>query len=172
MSNEVVRHIHRYAKAMYVMVSIPEANLENIYQSPIILGCFKSKEEAKAAWKARTSDYKSIRAKTVHVYYFNLQTDVPEIPETVFFCGTYSVSEYGGKLHFDLIPLDSYSNIESYNNVMEWVETLHPISFRECCERSDGFQTFYASNESFCIKSPVNKLVMISIPFTDIAKKL
>ena len=166
MENKVIRHIHRYAKPMYVMVSIPEANIENIYKSPIVLGCFKSKEDARAAWKARTSEYKSIKAKTVHVYYFNLQTDTPEIPETVFFCGTYRVTEYSGKLKFVFLPQDSYPDIESYNNVMKWVENLRPLSIRECCERSEGWQVFYASNESFCMKCPVNKLVMISVLLT------
>lgn len=100
MDDKVIRHIHKYAKAMYVMVSIPEANINNIYKEPILLGCFKSKEDARTAWKSRTSEYKSIKAKTIHIYYFNLQTDVPEIPETVFFCGTYRVTEYSEKLHF------------------------------------------------------------------------
>ena len=68
MANEVIRHIHKYAKAMYVMVSVPENKEENIYESPIILGCFKTKDDAKAAWKARTPAFKSIKAKTVHVY--------------------------------------------------------------------------------------------------------
>ena len=167
MPNEVIRHIHQYAMPMYVMVSVPEVKEDNIYQSPIVLGCFKTKEDAKAAWKARTPDYKSIKAKTVHVYCFNLQTDVQEISETVFFVGSYKVSEYGGELHFAFIPGDSYADIESYHNVREWLNTQPTISFREFCEKSNGWETFYASNELFCIECPVGKLVNISVPFTD-----
>ncbi len=168
MENEVIRHIHKYAMPMYVMVSVPESKEENIYQSPIVLGCFKTKEDARAAWKARTPEYKSIKAKTVHVYYFDLQTDVQEIPETVFFCGTYKVSKRGGKLHFGFTFKDSYPDIESYYNVLEWLKTLPTISFREFCERSNGWETFYASNELFCVECPVNKLVNITVPLTDV----
>ena len=81
METKIIRHIHKCAKAMYVMVSIPEANTENIFKPPIVLGVFKSKEDARTAWKARTSEYKSVKAKTVHIYYFDFQTDVPEIPK-------------------------------------------------------------------------------------------
>lgn len=165
----MIRYIHKYAKAMYVMVSIPENKRDNVYASPIILGCFKTKDDAKLAWKSRTPEYKSIKAKTVHIYYFNLQTDVPEIPETVFFCGTYQVSEYSGTLHFVFTPSDSYSDIESYYNVLEWVNSQHPTSFRDSCERSNGWQTFYVSNELFCIECPVNRLVSIAVPLTDVA---
>jgi len=169
MEGEVIRHIHKYAKAMYVMVSVPEAKEENIYVSPIILGCFKTKDDARAAWKARTPEYKSIKAKTVHVYYFDLQTDVPEIPETVFFCGNYSVTEYGEKLDFSFVPVEGYPDIESYYNELEWVDSLPTISKREFCERSDGWATFYASNSLFCVECPVNRLVNIPLPFTDTA---
>ena len=157
---------------MYVMVSIPEKKEDNIYQSPIILGCFKTKDDAKTAWKSRTAEFKAIKAKTVHIYYFDLQTDVPVIPETIFFCGSYYVSEYGGELHFNFTPSGSYSDIESYHNLIEWINTQNTISFREFCERSDGWQTFYASNSLFCIECPVNKLVNIAVPFTDVASAL
>ena len=169
MENEAIRHIHKYALPMYVMVSVPEVKEENIYQSPIILGCFKTKEDARAAWKARTPEYKSIKAKTVHVYYFDLQTDVQEIPENVFFCGTYKVSKRGGKLHFGFTFKDSYPDIESYYNVLEWLKTLPMISFREFCESSNGWETFYASNELFCVECSVGKLVNIAVPLTDVA---
>ena len=169
MKNEVIRHIHKYALPMYVMVSVPEVKEENIYQLPIILGCFKTKEDAKAAWKARTPVYKSIKAKTVHVYYFDLQTDVQEIPENIFFCGSYEVSEYGEELHFAFVPGNSYPNIESYYNLRAWLDTQPAISFRERCEKSNGWETFYASNELFCIECPVGKLVNITVPLTDVA---
>lgn len=169
MDNEVIRHIHKYAMPMYVMVSIPENKEENIYKSPTILGCFKSKEAAQTAWKARTPEYKSIRAKTVHIYCFNLQTDVQEIPETVFFCGNYHVSKYAGKLDFCFIPSYSYADIESYYNVREWLNTQSPISFRELCKRSKGWRTFYADSSSFCIKCPADKLVNVEVPLTDVA---
>ena len=170
MENEHIRHKHKYAFPMYVMVSVPEIKEENIYQLPIILGCFKTKEDAKAAWKARTPDYKSIKAKTVHVYYFDLRTDEEKIPEIIFFCGSYTVSKYGGELHFVFTPSSgSYSDIESYYNMREWLDTKHPIYFREFCERSNGWQTFYASNEMFCIECPAGKLVNIPVPFTDVA---
>lgn len=169
MDNEVIRHIHKYTKAMYVMVFVPENKEENIYESPIILGCFETKDDAKTAWKSRTPEYKSIKAKTVHIYYFDLQTDVPEIPETVFFCGTYHVSEYDEVLHFDFLPDNGYSDIESYNNALEYVNSLHPLSFRDFCEKSNGWETFYVSNELFCIECPVNRLVSIAVPLTDVA---
>lgn len=169
MGSEAVRHIHKYAKAMYVMVSVPENKVENIYESPIILGCYKTKDDAKAAWKARTPGFKSIKAKTVHVYYFDLQSDVQEIPEKVFFCGSYKVTEYSEELHFDFIPNDGYPDIESHNNVLEWVNSLHPLSCRDFCEQSNGWQTFYASNEMFCIECPVNRLVNIPVPLIDVA---
>ncbi|MBQ2667005.1 MAG: hypothetical protein IJF56_00070 [Clostridia bacterium] len=169
MANEVIRHIHKYAKAMYVMVSVPENKEENIYESPIILGCFKTKDDAKAAWKARTPAFKSIKAKTVHVYYFALQTDVQEIPEIVFLCGSYTVTEYNEALHFDFVPNDGYPDIESHYNVLDWVNSLHPLSCRDFCGKSNGWQTFYASNEMFCIECPVNRLVNIPVPLTDVA---
>lgn len=171
MENEVIRHIHKYAKKMYVMVSVPENKEDNVYKSPIILGCFKTKDDAKAAWKSRTPEYKSIKAKTVHIYCFNLQTDVPEIPEAVFFCGTYHVSASynSGELRFDFLPSDSYPDIESHLNILEWVNSQHPISFRELCEQTNRWKTFYASNEMFCIECPVNKLVNIAVPLTDVA---
>ena len=169
MLNEVIRHIHKYAMPMYVMVSVPEIKEDNIYQSPVILGCFKTKEDAKAAWKARTPNYKSIKAKTVHIYYFNLQTDVQEIPENVFFVGSYEVSKYGGELHFWFTPSDSYADIESYYNVCEWLNAQPTrLTFREFCEKSNGWETFYASNQLFCIECPVGKLVNISVPLTDV----
>lgn len=169
MENEVIRHMQKYAKAMYVMVSIPENKEENIYVSPRILGCFKTKADAKAAWKARTPEFKSIKAKSVHVYYFDLQTDVPEIPETVFFCGSYKVTKYSGELHFSFIPDNGYPDIESYYNVLEWVNSLHPLSCREFCAGSNGWETFYASNELFCVECPVNMLVNIAVPLKDVA---
>ena len=156
---------------MCVMVSVPEVKEDNIYQSPIVLGCFKTKEDAKAAWKARTPDYKSIKAKTVHIYYFNLQTDVQEIPEKVFFRGSYTVSERGGELHFAFIPSNSYVDLKSYYNVCEWLNKQPAISFREFCENSNGWETFYASNELFYIECSVGKLVNISIPLTDVASR-
>ena len=171
MENEVIRHIHKHAMAMYVMFSVPEAKEENIYKSPIILGCFKTKDDAKAAWKARTPEYKQIKAKTVRTYYFNLQTDVPEIPETVFFVGYYRVSFRSGELHLHLTPADSYVDIESYNNLREWLKTQNTRSFRELCERSGGWETFYASNEGFCVECPVNKLVKIEVPLADVDYK-
>ena len=170
MENEVILHIHKYAKAMYVMVSVPENKEENIYESPIILGCFKTKDDAKAAWKVRTPEFKSIKAKTVHVYYFDLQTDVQEIPETVFFCGSYKVTKYNEKLHFDFTPNAGYPDIESHYNVLEWINSSqHVIFCREACQRSNGWQTFYASNQMFCIECPVNRLVNIPVPLTDVA---
>lgn len=169
MEHEVSRYIHKYVQAMYVMVSIPENKEDNVYKSPIILGCFTTKDNAKAAWKSRTPEYKSIKAKTVHIYYFDLQTDVLEIPEIVFFCGTYHVSEYSGELHFDFIPDNGYPDIESHYNVLEWVNSLHPLTFRDLCNKSNGWETFYASNELFCIECPVNKLVNIVVPLTDVA---
>ena len=169
MQNEVILRVHKYVIPMYVMVSVPEVKEENIYQPPIILGCFKTREDAKAAWKARTPEYKFIKAKTVHVYYFNLRTDVEVIPEKIFFCGSYKVSRRGGELNFSFIPdIGSYTDIESYNNVIEWLSTMHVIWFRESCERSNGWEIFYASNEMFCIECPVDKLVNIPVLFTDV----
>ena len=49
-------------QSLYVMVSIPEAKIENVFESPIILGVFDSKEAAQNAWKARTSEFKDIKA--------------------------------------------------------------------------------------------------------------
>ena len=171
MENDVIRYIHKFALPMYVMVSIPENIKENIYKSPIILGCFNTKDNAKTAWKSRTPEYKSIKAKSVRILYFNLQTDVLDMPETVFFCGSYKVSGYNdGELKFSFTPAkDSYPDIESYHNVREWLNTLNTLSFRDFCEKSNGYETFYASNEMFCIECPVNKLVNIAVPFTDMA---
>ena len=75
-----------------------------------------------------------------------------------------------GELKFSFIPAkDSYPDIESYHNVREWLNTLNTLSFRDFCEKSNGYETFYASNEMFCIECPVNKLVNIAVPFTDMA---
>ena len=162
METKIIRHIHKCAKAMYVMVSIPEANTENIFKPPTVLGVFKSKEDARTAWKARTSEYKSVKAKTVHIYYFDFQTDVPEIPKTVYFCGMYRVTKYAEKLHFSFVPQDGYADIESYNNVVEWIESKHSLSTRKWCECSHGWAVFYASNDSFCINCPVNSVCWLS----------
>ncbi len=169
MQNEVIRHIHKYALPMYVMVSVPEVKKENIYKSPVILGCFKTKEDAKVAWKARTPDYKFIKAKTVHVYCFELQTDIQKIPDNVFFCGSYKVSESGEELHFRFTPSHSYSDINSYYNVREWLDAQPTVKFREFCKNSNGWATFYASNELFCVECQVGKLVKIVVPFSDVA---
>ncbi len=39
--------------ALYVMVSIPEAKIENAFTPPTVLGVFDSRESAKNAWKQR-----------------------------------------------------------------------------------------------------------------------
>ena len=57
------------SRPLYVMVSIPEAKVENVFETPIILGVFDSKETAQNAWKARSSEFKDIKAKTIHKYY-------------------------------------------------------------------------------------------------------
>ncbi len=60
-------------------------------------------------------------------------------------------------------------NRRSYYNEQEWLRSQHPISFRDFCEGSDGWETFYASSEMFCVECPVNRLVNIAIPLTDVA---
>lgn len=167
MSDQVIRHIHKYAKAMYVMVSIPEIVPENRFKSPVVLGIFSTKEAARSAWKARTADYRIIKAKTVHIYYESLLTDDLHIPDTVYLVATYRAYKMYDNLHFVFIPSHFYPDLDSYTQLKAWLDTMPTISFRDSC-KSSGYE-FYASNEMFCVECPVDRLIMMPIPLKDVS---
>lgn len=65
---------------LYVMVSVPEAKIENVFHAPVILGVFDSKEAAQNAWKVRTPDFRDMKAKTLHKNVENFATESNELP--------------------------------------------------------------------------------------------
>ena len=154
--------------SVYVMVSIPEAKLENVYESPIILGVFDSKENARMAWKARTPDFKDIKAKTVHQYVETFITERTARPQSIYLWANYSV--YGvapeEKPEFVFMPYHAgyYERYEEYLEKKAWVRDQNPISKKEFCEKA-GF-VFYASNEDIVEKVELNRLIRIPVELT------
>ena len=162
MENAVTRQTFKYGKAMYVMVSVPEAIPENVRKEPVVLGAYLTKEDAKAAWKARSPEYKTIKARTVHVYGATLQTNASEIPETVYLTAVYNTANMGDTLDFSFYPGDLYPDMASVIHFREWRSTQETIPFRELC--ADCGWTYYASNEDICVACPVNRLMMAAVP--------
>ena len=154
---------------LYVMVSIPEANLKNIFTPPIILGVFDSKENAQNAWKKRTADFKDIKAKTIHTYYEMLSTEQLELPESVYLWATYKAyafsEEDAPNLYFIPFYNGFFETYEDYQRQKEWLKQQNPIPFKEVCEKC-GF-IFYASNEDIIEKFEINRLVRVSVKLTD-----
>lgn len=154
---------------LYMMVSIPEEKREHAYDTPYILGVFDSKEKAKAAWKARTPEFKHIKAKTVHIYYEVLSTEAETLPESVYVWAYYRVHSYSilDDIHMSLIPYTNgfFETYEQYKAKRDWLDSMHGTKTREFCE-SVGY-TFYAANDNIIEKCPLNRLVQIPVELTD-----
>lgn len=154
---------------LYVMVSIPEAKQENVYTSPIILGVFDSKESAQAAWKARSAEFKPIKAKTLHTYYEVLSTEADTIPESVYVWAAYHVYAYfeGDDPQLEFTPYNCgfFETFEQYQAKKDWLDSQPTHTWREICKDSDF--VFYAANENIIEKCPLNRLVQIPVGLTD-----
>ncbi len=155
--------------ALYVMVSIPEAKIENVFETPIILGVFDSKEAAQNAWKARPSDFKDIKAKTVHKYYETFSTERADLPQFIYMWATYLVYGYSSdeEPQFDFFPYAGgyYETYDDYLEKKAYVKAQNPISWKTVCEKSDF--VFYASNEDIIEKIEINRLVRIPVQLTE-----
>lgn len=150
---------------LYIMVSIPEAKKENVFDAPVILGVFDFKEAAQNAWKARSPEFRDIKAKTVHKYCEAFTTERTELPQFIYLWATYHVYGFSEDEapQFDFIPYNAgfYETYEEYLSKKAWVMERDPISYKEFCEKS-GF-IFYASNEDIIEKIEVNRLVRIPV---------
>ena len=155
--------------ALYVMVSIPEAKIENVFDSPIILGVFDSKETAQNAWKARTLDFKDIKTKTVHKYYETFSTERADLPQYIYLSATYYVYGFSEDEtpEFVFMPYANgyYETYDEYLEKKAWVKEQHPTSWKTFCEESEF--VFYASNEDIIEKFEINRLVKIPVQLTE-----
>ena len=155
--------------ALYVMVSVPEAKIENVFESPIILVVFDSKEAAQNAWKSRTLEFKDIKAKTVHKYYETFSSEHLELPQHIYLWATYYVYGFSEDEtpEFVFMPYANgyYETYDEYLAKKTWVKEQNPISQKSFCEDS-GF-VFYASNEDIIEKIELNRLVRIPVKLTD-----
>lgn len=156
--------------ALYVMVSIPEAKIENVFTPPIILGVFDSRESAKNAWKQRGAEFKNIKAKTLHTYYETLETESETLPDSVYLWATYQTYhltlEEKPVLAFTPYHQGFMDSYEKYEKQKEWLDSMPTKPWREICE-SSGF-TFYASNDNIIEKFEMNKLVKVQIEFDEV----
>ncbi len=157
------------SRDLYVMVSIPEEKIENVYESPIILGVFDSKESAQNAWKSRVPEFKDIKAKTVHKYYEIFSTEREDLPQYIYLWATYKVYSYseGEKPNFDFCPYACgyYETYDEYLKKKACVKEQNPISWKEFCEDSEFI--FYASNEDIIEKIEINRLVRIPVQLAE-----
>lgn len=155
--------------SLYVMVSVPEARIENVFDSPVILGVFESKEAAQAAWKARSPEFRDIKAKTVYKYVETFATERSDLPEFIYLWATYQVYGFSEeeKPEFVFMPYAAgfFETYEDYVAKKAWVMERNPISHRELCEKS-GF-VFYASNEDIVERIEINRLVRIPVEITE-----
>lgn len=155
--------------ALYVMVSIPEAKTENVFESPIILGVFDSKEAAQNAWKTRTPDFKDIKAKTVHKYCETFSAERADLPRFIYLWASYCVYSYSSdeKPQFDFCPYAGgyYETYEDYLEKKTFVKAQNTLSWKEVCDESDF--VFYASNEDIIEKFEINRLVRIPVQLTE-----
>ena len=152
-------------QSLYVMVSIPEAKIENVFESPIILGVFDSKETAMSAWNARTPEFKDIKAKNVHKYCETFSSERLELPQHIYLWATYYVygfsEDEAPEFVFTPYANGYYETYDEYLTKKAWVKEQNPISQKEFCEDS-GF-VFYASNEDIIEKTEINRLVRIPV---------
>lgn len=155
--------------SLYVMVSVPEAKIENVFDSPVILGVFDSKEAAQNAWKARTPDFRDIKAKTLHKYVETFATERNDLPQDIYLWATYYVYGFSEeeKPEFVFMPYNAgfYETYEDYLAQKARVMERKPISQKDFCEKS-GF-VFYASNEDIAEKIEINRLVRIPVEITE-----
>lgn len=155
---------------LYVMMSVPEAKLENVYAQPIILGVFDSKERAQNAWKQRSADFKDIKTKTVHTYYEVMPTEQDALPGRVYLWASYQAYAFSEdekpELVFTPYANGFFASIEDYKAKKAWLQAQNPMPWRTFCEES-GF-IFYASNENITGEFEINRLVRVPVELTDV----
>ena len=157
------------SRSLYVMVSIPEAKVENVFETPIILGVFDSKETAQNAWKARSSEFKDIKAKTVHKYCEMFLTEREDLPRYIYLWATYVVYGYSAeeKPEFVFHPhaWGYYETYDEYLKKKTWLEEQNPIWAKSFYEKQGW--VFYASNEDIIEKIEINRLVRILVQLAE-----
>lgn len=148
---------------LYIMVSIPEANKENIWCEPIVLGVFETKELAREAWKNRTKEYRDIRAKSIHIYYEKMQTTRTKAPNVLYASMVYYVEQFGKDkpLRFTFIP--SWDGF--VENEEDIVYSKDDTSRATLCKELGWI--YYCGNSLFVTKLELNKLTRINIPLYD-----
>lgn len=160
---------------LYVMVSIPEPKIENVYASPLILGVYDSKESARTAWKNRPADFKDIRAKSVHIYSEIMATELEVLPKDVWLTARYIVFQFSkdDKLQMVFYPKwdGYYASLEDYKKRMDWyleqgIDLSKALTERELCKSMQWI--FYSSNENYMEQFELNKLVRVVVPLTDV----
>lgn len=153
-------------RSMYMMVSIPACSLETVYEPPIILGVFETKELAKAAWKARPKEYRDIRAKTVHTYVEYMETYEDHLPEKVWLWAFYDAQQYpDGEFSFCCIPhyLGFLTSFECYKQLR--AERNYDPMFQQNFCKKYGFRLF-AENPDIIAEFEPNKLSRYTVPLT------
>lgn len=156
--------------ALYVMVSIPEAKMENVYTQPIMLGVFDSKESAQKAWKQRPAEFKDIKSKTVHTYCETMSTEQDALPEKVYLWANYQAYAFSEdeKPELEFTPYASgfFETYEAYAAKKAWLQAQKPIPWRTVCEES-GF-VFYASNADIVGEFELGRLVKAPVELTNV----
>ena len=154
-------------RSMYLMVSIPACSLETIYEPPVILGVFESRELAKEAWKARPKEYRDIKAKTVHTYVETMETEEESLPKKIWLWALYRAKQlWDGHVSVSCYPynngfLPSYECFErGYAELMK----MKPLPYREYC-RTSGIKLF-AENPHIIAEFEPNKLSRYTVPLT------
>ena len=154
-------------RAMYMMVSIPASSLETIYEPPIILGVFETKELAREAWKARPKEYRDIRAKTVHTYVGTMICKGDTLPEKIWLWALYRAIQCpGGDFCISCYPYDRgfLTSYEDFEAQYAHLKSLNPISQQEFCQQW-GYK-LYAENPHIIAEFETNKLSRYIVPLT------
>jgi len=155
--------------SLYTMVSVPEAKMENVLVSPILLGVFDSRETAQKVWKARPAEFKDIKAKTVHTYVETFVWEQEELPPEIYLWANYTVYGFAPdeKPEFVFTPYSAgyFETYYAYLKRKAELKALNPIPWKTVCRNSDF--VFYASNEDIAEKVEINRLVRIPVELTE-----
>lgn len=154
-------------RSMYMMVSIPACSLETVYEPPIILGVFETKELAKAAWKARPKEYRDIKAKTVHTYVETMETEDEALPPKIWLWALYRAEQlWDGHLSIACYPFNCgfLPSYEAYLRSKAEVDSHNPKPYPEICE-SVGIRLFCCNYDIVAEFEP-NKLSRYTVPLT------
>lgn len=153
-------------RKMYMMVSIPACSLETVYEPPIILGVFETKELAREAWKARPKEYRDIRAKTVHTYVEMMSTDGDGVPEKIWLWAHYQAVQYhDGEFNFCCIPhdlgfLESRESLEKLRRERNFDPMFTPNFYKKY-----GWK-LYVHTLDIIAEFETNKLSRYTVPLT------